>query len=65
MIQSVDTRGKLHLNANDKGNLYPSKKRNNHADLFNNKNHDIFVNGYEERDMVDQNGGEYNPRSNM
>lgn len=53
MHKNVDIRGKLHLNANDARQLYPSKKRNAGADLFNNKNHDIFVNGYEERDTLD------------
>ena len=54
---NVDTRGRLHLNANDARQLYPAKKRNNNADLFNNKNHDIFTNGYEQRDVIDREYG--------
>jgi hypothetical protein len=61
MHNNVDTRGRLHLNANDARQLYPSKKRNNNADLFNNKNHDIFTTGYEERDMVDRDYGTLQP----
>ena len=53
MKSNEGAHGRLHLNANDARQLYPSKKRNNGADLFNNKNHDIFVNGYEERDTID------------
>ena len=63
MHNNVDTRGRLHLNANDARNLYPSKKRNNHADLFNNKNHDIFTNGYEERDIYDREFGTIQPNA--
>ena len=53
MNKNVDIRGKLHLNANDAQQLHQSKKMNRGADLFNNKNYDIFVNGYEERDTLD------------
>ena len=42
----MEDRGRIHLNANDKRNLYKSKRSNLMVDLHHNKNHNIFEDGY-------------------
>ena len=42
----MEDRGRIHLNANDKRNLYKSKKSNLRVDLHHNQNHNIFDDGY-------------------
>ena len=42
----MDTRGKIHLNANDAGLVPKNKKMNVAANMFVNQNHNIFEDYY-------------------
>lgn len=42
----MDTRGKIHMNANDASRVPQNKKMNEAANMFVNQNHNIFEDYY-------------------
>jgi len=46
----MDTRGKIHMNANDTNLGYRSRKLYNYQNMHNNKNHEIFTNYFPYQD---------------